>query len=167
MIETSLKDRLADRKKGRSKSMDYFYAPFNITPAFIATQMDLKESEISVEGFEMYNHMTYIVSSLMCSKELTEFVLKMCIIREEAAKKFGFDEEFDWITHAVVAAQLYVGKGDLALKRYSWIHANSTLIHHYAIKCWTMLLDAQNGTSGEIYKYLPQLQDKYENKEMS
>ena len=161
MIDKTIKQKLADRKVTRGSSMEYFFAPFNITESSISKLTDLKEGEINVDGFKMFNHMSYIVTNLMVSKEITEFILRMCILREEAAAKFGFEEEFDWIKHCVVSAQLHAGKGDQALRRYSWIHGNDIIINHYALKAWNILLDAQHGKTEELWKYLPSLKDKF------
>ena len=160
MIEKTLKQKLNHRGEVRTAAQDAFCKPFDakLTKAFIAGILGMKEEEVNPDGYKMYHYHSFITSNVMTSSSLEEFILKMCLLRKEAAEKFGFDNEFDWVNHACVSAQLYAGKGDMAMKCYSWAHASYKLIKHYEIKSWEMLLDASEGNPEEIHKQLPFLE---------
>ena len=161
MLDKTLRQKLNSRGKVRTASQDAFYKPFDakLTKAFIAGVLGMKEGDVNPDGYKMYHYHSFLTSNVMTSSSLDEFILKMCLLRKEAAEKLGFDDEFDWVNHACVSAQLYAGKGNLTMKCYSWVHANYHLIKHYEIKAWKMLLDASEGNPEEVYKYLPNLKD--------
>lgn len=161
MIEKTINQKVAARKETRGEASEYFFEPFNIDKKLIISGgVDLKEEDISISGYKKYQYMNFIFTNVMSSNNFEQFVMSMCILRQEASKKLGFDDEFDWVNHACMTGQLLVGKKDKALQRCSWIHAGYNLIKHYEIKCWKILLDAQNGNTEELYKIVPFLQQK-------
>jgi len=136
MQQRTMAQRFETRKETSKKGLEYFSKPFP-----------------HIEQGLLHYHYLCITTNLMVSKSLEDFIFRHILLRDDYSEKLGFDEEFDWITHVVVTAQMHAGKGNDRLPQYSYIHGSIQIIKHYECKILKMILDNAEGNSEELVEF--------------
>ena len=150
MTETTFEQRFEKLQKRRENAMQFFKEE-------LAMWMPLKNKDN--EGKLHYYFMKYISVQLMISKSLEEFITLCIMNKKEAEENIGFPEEFDWVNHCVLAAQIHTGKGPDRLIQYSYIHASFDLIKHYELKILHLMLDEMEGKNKDFTAFLVKIDE--------
>ena len=117
-------EKLKNRRKNASKFFSEELAPW--------LKLPLKDTTPDI--WLQYHFMKYVGTNLMISKSLEEFIARCIMEKKEAEEKLNFPEEFDWVNHCVLSAQIHAGKGPDSITMYCYIHASFDLIKYYELK---------------------------------
>ena len=149
MIEKTFKQRFEKLQKRRENARQFFNEE-------LAMWMPLNTSN---EGKLHFYFMKYISSQLMISKSFEEFIARCIMNKKEAEDNIGFPEEFDWVNHCVLAAQIHTGKGSDMLTQYRYIHGSFDLIKHYELKILHLMLDEMDGKNKDFTAFLTKIDE--------